>query len=156
MPVMWEQHQRRPVHAKLRGMQRQQLQPQTLTHELPQLPSLVPAGNFKTRIEAYEPNITVVYSLPNQPDSNAVVERSNRQWRSIARQLLFNRDARPTDVKVAESSKDARKPWFAKWYGTNPSDGRNGQRLDEINAIMNSIPNTETLRGVSPADKKPM
>eukprot|EP01048_Picozoa_sp_COSAG05_P022353 COSAG05_NODE_4442_length_1511_cov_1.296322_2_plen_220_part_00 len=82
--------------------------------------NVVPAGNFKARIESYEPNITVVYSLPNQPDSNAVVERSNRQWRSIARQLLFNRDARPTDVKVAESSKDARKPWFAKWYGTNP------------------------------------
>eukprot|EP01048_Picozoa_sp_COSAG05_P022352 COSAG05_NODE_4442_length_1511_cov_1.296322_1_plen_150_part_10 len=30
-------------------------------------------------------------------------------------------------------------------------DGRNGQRLDEINAIMNSIP-SETLGGVSPAD----
>jgi hypothetical protein len=71
------------------------------------------------------------------------VELKNKEWRRVARQVLFNRDQRAPKEKIATNT-----TWYKKWYGLS---GRHGQIMAEINAILNSIP-SRTLGGITPAD----
>jgi hypothetical protein len=102
-------------------------------------------GYFKRTVEAHEPKIRVVYSQPNNPNSNALAERSVHDWRGVARRMLFNRDPRMAKAKTAK--KDA---WFKNWFGTIASEGRYGEQLNTINSIMNDTP-VRTL-GVTPTE----
>jgi hypothetical protein len=102
-------------------------------------------GYFKRTVEAHEPRIRVVYSAPNNPNTNALAERSVHDWRGVARRMLFNRDPRMAKAKTAK--KDA---WFKKWFGTIASEGRYGEQLNTINSILNDTP-VRTL-GVTPTE----
>jgi hypothetical protein len=96
-------------------------------------------------VEAHEPRIRVVYSAPNNPNTNALAERSVHDWRGVARRMLFNRDPRLAKAKTAK--KDA---WFKRWFGTIASEGRYGEQLNTINSILNDMP-VRTL-GVTPTE----
>jgi len=100
-------------------------------------------GLFKREIEKYEPKITITYARSRTSDQQAIVELKNKEWRRVARQVLFNRDQRAPKEKIATNTN-----WYKKWYGLS---GRHGQIMAEINAILNSIP-SRTLGGISPAD----
>jgi hypothetical protein len=46
-------------------------------------------NKFKEGVEAYEPNITVTYARAYTSDQQSLVELKNKEWRRVARQLLF-------------------------------------------------------------------
>ena len=100
-------------------------------------------GLFKREVEKYEPKIKITYARSRTSDQQAVVELKNKEWRRVARQVLFNRDQRDPEDKLASNTN-----WYKKWYGLS---GRHGRIMAEINAILNSIP-SRTLGGISPAD----
>eukprot|EP01047_Picozoa_sp_COSAG01_P048893 COSAG01_NODE_4795_length_4739_cov_16.309267_3_plen_513_part_00 len=100
-------------------------------------------GYFKREVEQYEPNLRVTYARAYAADQQSLIEHKNKEWRRVARQVLFNKDERAAQDKLGKSDK-----WFSKWYGRT---GRHGRMMSEINAILNSIP-SRTLGNISPAD----